>query len=282
MKKKQKVKPRLWGVCFEGEALDNEEASSQLVKSLGGFKGILTGNNICIETTLSSSTIDIHESASNIKSSRGAKAKNVPEEAVPHLIKMLHGNNNSKKFLIKEFTEFWKKTGYNVGTQKGKEIGQSAFSKKKLNEKILEIADYKMLVDGGVKCWWVKHNILTRFKTMPAANNEWSYTLEKPSIKKNKTASDDHNVSKSGLPDVGTPDEEIGIFVYFDGKTNILSNDKYNWVRSGRKKSSLCENKYACTNCSAIKTARRVKREGYGGGRLKSLWKVKYINHHSC
>ena len=80
----------------------------------------------------------------------------------------------------------------------------------------------------------------------------------------------------------GTPDEEIGIFVYFDGKTNILSNDKYIWVRSGRKKSSLCENKYACTNCSAIKTARRVKREGYGGGRLKSLWKVKYINHHSC
>ena len=188
MKKKQKVKPRLWGVCFEGEALDNEEASSQLVKSLGGFKGILTGNNICIETTLSSSTIDIHESASNIKSSRGAKAKNVPEEAVPHLIKLLHGNKNSKKFLIKEF---WKKTEYNVGTQKGKEIGQSAFSKKKLNEKILEIADYKMLVDGGVKCWWVKQDILTRFKTMPAANNEWSYTLEKPSIKKNKTASDD-------------------------------------------------------------------------------------------
>ena len=144
MKKKQKVKPRLWGVCFEGEALDNEEASSQLVKSLGGFKGILTGNNICIETTLSSSvTIDIHESASNIKSSRGAKAKNVPEEAVPHLIKMLHGNNNSKKFLIKEFTEFWKKTGYNVGTQKGKEIGQSAFSKKKLNAKFWRLLTIK-------------------------------------------------------------------------------------------------------------------------------------------
>ena len=52
-KKTQQLKPRLWGVCFEGETLDTEAAASQLVKILGGFKGIIVGNNNSIETGLS-------------------------------------------------------------------------------------------------------------------------------------------------------------------------------------------------------------------------------------
>merc|ERR1712013_731704 len=52
-KKTQQLKPRLWGVCFDGETLDTEAAASQLVKILGSFKGILAGNNNQIETGFS-------------------------------------------------------------------------------------------------------------------------------------------------------------------------------------------------------------------------------------
>ena len=52
-KKTQQLKPRLWEVCFEGETLDTGAAASQLVKNLGGFQGIVVGNNNYIETGFS-------------------------------------------------------------------------------------------------------------------------------------------------------------------------------------------------------------------------------------
>ena len=52
-KKTQQLKPRLWGVNFEGDLLDTEVAACQLVKILGGFRGIIVGNNNMIETSYS-------------------------------------------------------------------------------------------------------------------------------------------------------------------------------------------------------------------------------------
>ena len=44
--------------------------------------------------------------------SKGGKAKCVPEEAIPDLIRLVHANINNKIFLAKEFIAFWnKKTG---------------------------------------------------------------------------------------------------------------------------------------------------------------------------
>ena len=64
--------------------------------------GVVSSPTImCEETT---------ESAKVKNSSKGAKAKTVPEEAIPDLIKLLHGNTNTKMFLAGEFIEFWKKT----------------------------------------------------------------------------------------------------------------------------------------------------------------------------
>ena len=157
------------------------------------------------------------ESASIHKSSKGGKVKNVPEEAVPHLIKLLHGNNNNKMFLAREFIEFWKKTleeegagepkvdGDNTGTPGGKEGVQSTISKRGMIDKIQEIADYKRLADGGVRCWWVKQDILTKFEIIPAATNEWSYILEQPNNKNNTTVTDDLNTSRPASPSARAP-----------------------------------------------------------------------------
>merc|ERR1712142_1291595 len=114
-KKTQHLKPRLWGVNFEGDLLDTEVAACQLVKILGGFRGIIVGNNNMIETSFSkpvSSPSAVHEEtteSASVKSSvKGAKARLVPEEAIPDLIQLLHGNTNNKIFLAREFIAFWK------------------------------------------------------------------------------------------------------------------------------------------------------------------------------
>eukprot|EP00090_Calanus_glacialis_P039402 TRINITY_DN6859_c0_g1_i1.p1 TRINITY_DN6859_c0_g1~~TRINITY_DN6859_c0_g1_i1.p1 ORF type:complete len:1442 (+),score=690.48 TRINITY_DN6859_c0_g1_i1:85-4410(+) len=218
-KKTQQLKPRLWGVCFEGETLDTEAAASQLVKILGGFKGIIVGNNNTIETGLSKPVMsptavrdEKTESASVKNSSKGGKSKPVPDEAVPHLIKLLHGNSNNKMFLAREFIEFWNKASgedgsgdtkaddENVGTPSGKQGSSSSISKRKMINKILEIADYKRLTEGGVKCWWVKEEVLTKLEITPATTNEWSYILEQPKNKNSNT--DDLNTSRPGSPSI--------------------------------------------------------------------------------
>jgi len=213
-KKTQQLKPRLWGVCFEGETLDTEAAASQLVKILGSFKGILAGNNNCIETGFSKTVTtptamrdETTESASLLKSGRGAKVRSVPDEAVPHLIKLLHGNNNNKMFLAREFIEFWSKTSGEGGSSQanddeaatpgGKE-GAFTISKRKMIDKIQEIADYKRLNEGGAKCWWVKQDILTKYEIVPAAVNDWSYILEQPNNRNLNT--DVENASRPGSP----------------------------------------------------------------------------------
>jgi len=216
-KKTQQLKPRLWGVCFEGETLDTGAAASQLVKILGGFQGIVVGNNNYIETgfskPVSSPTTMCEETTESAKvknSSKGAKAKTVPEEAIPDLIKLLHGNTNTKMFLAREFIEFWKKTtegeieagnpekmeGETVGTPGGKD-GNGSISKRKMVDKIQEVAEYKRLTDGGVKCWWVKEDVLSKYSVNPSSTNEWSYILE-PTNRNNTT--EDLNTSRPGSP----------------------------------------------------------------------------------
>ena len=106
--------------------------------------------------------------ASVHKSSNVGTVKNVPEKAVPHLIKLLHGNIHDKMFLVREFIEFWKKTleedgqgeskvdREKAGTKGGKEDSRSSISKRGMIDKIQEIAYFKRLTGGGMRCWCVK------------------------------------------------------------------------------------------------------------------------------
>jgi len=154
-KTKQLLSPRLWGICYEE---DNVAESSKL----SGFKGLLPGNNNTIETGFSKPVIS--SMANN--SRKGARAKPVPDEAIPHLVKLLHLNSHSKKFLGREFIEFCKKEA----------LGD--ISMRKLDIKIKNIADFKRC--EGVKCWFVKQEVLENLQITPSNTNEWSYNLQQP------------------------------------------------------------------------------------------------------
>ena len=115
--------------------------------------------------------------------SKSAKVKLFPEEALPDLIRLVHGNINSKMFLAKEFLAFWSKK--TEGETKVEEDGSGTpsgkvglVSKKKVVDKIQEVAEYKKPGEGGSKCWLVKEEILTVHGVTGA--QAWDYTLDQP------------------------------------------------------------------------------------------------------
>ena len=114
---------------------------------------------------------------------KGSKARIFPEEAVSDLVRLVHGNNNNKMFLAREFLAFWsRKTGEesNVAeegssTPSGK---SGSISKKKVVDKIQEIAEYRRPEEGGGKCWLVKVDILAAYGV--TSPRSWEYLLEQP------------------------------------------------------------------------------------------------------
>lgn len=202
-KKPTKLKPRVFG-CFWNDPNSNDKdaelkiAYDQLIKILTPFKAVAlvhSGAPTCIPTSISDPTMAVQESPSQQKgqSDKAGKSKalkQVPDDAMPDLIRLVHANANNKVFLAKEFVEFWSKS---------KEATLGLLPKSKVLQKIQEIADYQRSETLSRKCWLVKDEIFKSFGiTKPDVPNKWDYILEQP----NKTSSG----TPSMTPVAGTPD----------------------------------------------------------------------------
>ena len=108
-------------------------------------------------------------------------------------------------FLAKEFLAFWsKKTDEETkveeeasGTPSGK---GGLMSKKRVVDKIQEVAEYKKPGEGGSKCWLVKEEILTTHGVTGV--QPWDYTLEQPN---KNTHSEEATGSRPESPACRTP-----------------------------------------------------------------------------
>jgi len=227
-KKTQELKPRLWGTYWTGEAeLDTGAAAMQLAKILGGFTGIVFGsdNNNPIGTsfnkTVSSPTVSNEEVTDSVKATKSAKLRNLPEEAVEDLVKLVHRNPNNKIFLAKEFIAFWdKKSGFEEETETelatpSAKVG--SLSKKKVMDKINEIAEYKKPSEGASRCWCVKEEVLAKFDVSPGSGPaEWTYILEQP-----------NNKTSAGTEDLGQassrPESPAGKVGASPAPTNLIT-----------------------------------------------------------
>jgi len=207
-KKTQELKPRLWGTYWtDTDSLDTGAAALQLAKILGGYSGIVCASyNNPIDTSFSkevSSPMIIQQDDVTDSAKIGAKnqrMKNVPEEAIPDLIKLVHGNCNNKIFLAREFIAFWnRKTGFEPDSEENAtpSAKNNSLSKKKVVDKIQEIAEYKKKPDGVGRCWMVKEGILSKHEISNSVLNDWSYILDQP----NKTGMNEDAVgSRPGSP----------------------------------------------------------------------------------
>ena len=137
--------------------------------------------------------------------SKGAKVKQFPEEALPDLIRLVHGNNNNKMFLAKEFLAFWsKKTEGDTKVDEegsGTPSGKVGLSRKKVLDKIQEVAEYKKPGEGGSKCWLVKEEMLAAHGV--SGGEAWDYTLDQPN--KNSHNEEAATASRPESPACRTP-----------------------------------------------------------------------------
>lgn len=201
-KKTQQLKPRLWGCYWEDEDLDTGAAAAQLVKILSGYAAIpCCNNNLPIDTSFSQKASSPDQTGGedgadsvkkSAKSSRVAKC--FPEEALPDLVRLVHINSNNKVFLGKEFIEFWnrKTASEGVGLEEGAgtpatpTTGQqqaATISKRKVVDKIQEIADYKKLDGRSGRLWVVKSEVLNKLGVEVEESNSWTYILDQPNNK---------------------------------------------------------------------------------------------------
>lgn len=170
---------------------------------------------------MSSPSVHNEEVTDSVKAAKSAKLRNIPEEAVEDLVKLVHRNPNNKIFLAKEFIAFWnKKTGFVEETEgelatPSTKVG--SLSKKKVIDKLQEIADYKKPSEGSSRCWCVKEEVLAKFDISPSSGAaEWTYILEQPN---NKTSTGTEDPAMAG----SRPESPAGKVGASPAPTNLIT-----------------------------------------------------------
>ena len=160
-KKPKKLKPRVFG-CFWSDPNKQRNdvdqiAYDQAVIILKNFKAVSLFNNNGIKNMIPTAISNPPKSDVNDPSpGNSAEAANkvktlkqVPDEAVPELISLVHANTNNKNFLAKEFGEFYHKKHELV-----------KIPIKKITVKIQEIAEYQKSEALSRQAWMVKEEFL--------------------------------------------------------------------------------------------------------------------------
>uniref|UniRef100_A0A0C9Q956 Chaf1a-a protein n=1 Tax=Fopius arisanus TaxID=64838 RepID=A0A0C9Q956_9HYME len=99
--------------------------------------------------------------------------KNLPEEAVPDLIRLIHGNIHGRPFLVKEFMTYW---------QKNRGELDISFTKASVGRKIKELSKRIPCPDEGPMhlktCWYVTEEIRRKYTLDDLSiPNQWRYSL---------------------------------------------------------------------------------------------------------
>ncbi|XP_064459397.1 chromatin assembly factor 1 subunit A-like [Ornithodoros turicata] len=93
---------------------------------------------------------------------KGPRARAIPQEAMPHLIRMVHGNSSNKMVILKEFTAFWEDNNAlkdtNSSSSAEQETKRLSISKRQFVNTIRNIARY----NGS--CWVVNQETLDKYE----------------------------------------------------------------------------------------------------------------------
>uniref|UniRef100_A0A182VWB2 DBINO domain-containing protein n=1 Tax=Anopheles minimus TaxID=112268 RepID=A0A182VWB2_9DIPT len=181
-KKTEKIKPRLIGCLWEKESEDANQymECSALIRKMLDDRAMLFNPDEPISFTRSTAKVNgfteqdavaISPSKDNEKPS----VKKVPltDDAVRDLIRLVHGNVITNKFLVREFHAYWKHRHDVV-----------EFSMKNIMNKIREIAKWgPCAIEGVMKgklCWTVDEKVLQQYDLMDVTlPNQWKYRLPK-------------------------------------------------------------------------------------------------------
>ncbi|KAK9305181.1 hypothetical protein QLX08_003701 [Tetragonisca angustula] len=169
--KTAKLKPKIVGCIWkERENKFPSNVSQRIVDFLSAREAWVYQIPVSLPTTNEGS---INSSCNTPMKQQTPKKTQFPDTAIPDLIRLVHGNTSSKKYLVKEFIAYWNKK--NNGAE-------SQLSKISILKKICEIGKWMLCPDEGPMlskaCWYVNENVRKEYvsEELPLPNN-WSYIL---------------------------------------------------------------------------------------------------------
>nr|CAD7394311.1 unnamed protein product [Timema cristinae] len=193
--KTERIKPRLIG-CIWTTGQENT-AGVQFMKLLNSWRAVYRDTPISTsvpEGETSSPTSPGQNSRLAKTPNTGSKSRKFPDTAVPELIKLVHGNLNSRVFLLREFLAHLDKqhslnnsqsTTPDTDPRQADEASHTvALSKKSISNKIKEIARWQPCPEEGPMfgrmCWYVLKEFRSEnnLSDLALLNKEWKYTLK--------------------------------------------------------------------------------------------------------
>ncbi|XP_050452579.1 chromatin assembly factor 1 subunit A-B [Cataglyphis hispanica] len=173
--KTYKLKPKIIGCIWQGSDNSFPESVSTKVKEFLTARQAWISNTPIVVLPSISSEEDILAGPEcktpTQQSVRGPKKTKFPDEALPDLIRLLHGNTHGRRFLMKEFITFWSKNG---GSQ---------LSKVSVLSKINEVANRIACPEEGPmhlkSCWYISEDIRKQYLPDERLSlpNSWTYIL---------------------------------------------------------------------------------------------------------
>ncbi|KAK0181681.1 hypothetical protein PV327_003946 [Microctonus hyperodae] len=174
--KTAKIKPKIIGCIWQGPLNSYPENTPPgVLKFLSARQAWVAETPIILA---SSAEVDVSSnndipSASKKQSTFGKKKTKVPEEALPELIRLIHGNPHGRLFLIKEFITYWNRKYPDE---------KQHLSKISVAQKIRDLAKRIACPEEGPMhlrtCWYVSEETRKKYLdedlTLP---NKWSYSL---------------------------------------------------------------------------------------------------------
>jgi chromatin assembly factor 1 subunit A len=234
-KKTEKIKPRLIGCIWMngdededgGSMIDDIEkkyhCSDIIWRILKAREMMCSGEEIQLEDlkpeivepeeeATEKATAVVVEKPQKTPGQQKVRPKISGDENIKELIKLLHGNTNPRKFLVREYQAYRLKHYYN-------QPEYQEFSVRSVEEKLTEISEYMSCPDEGLlfgkKCWYVKPEIVREYfndEKLPLPN-QWNYVLDiekyKNKPKQNAANQNAENGEKKSSREVSPADEEM-------------------------------------------------------------------------
>ncbi|XP_037811592.1 chromatin assembly factor 1 subunit A [Lucilia sericata] len=285
-KKTEKIKPRLIG-CIWTDINGNQPAEcARILWDTLEKKAMLFTEPPLVEEPEGDRSAEPSLSPSgatngNVEKPNAEKLKpiSLSDSMIKDLIRLLHGNNHSKNFLINEFIAYIEKTEESV---KNGDLRKPL--KSVVRDKIDEMAEWQAIdataatmleveqanddaaTDGAKKkkkakrrlCWVVKQDSLNKME-LPSLElqNSWEYTLPPKFVKSDKEVKTDENESTTTTPVVAEDSAK--------GKNAATSQiTKFTKVLTAEEKASKLQNSPASTTNTSSST------DKFGGTETKS------------
>lgn len=181
-KSTERLHPRLLGILWQKSDGSKPDSCSDTVWNFLGKRKILCQEEqIFIQPTAANNYCEADETKT---SDKPKKSRKISEGMIPDLIRLVHGNTNSRGFLAHEFQMFISKSSNQIHSPEKEEGPKNApvpVSKLSIAKKIKDISKWMSCPEEGPMlgkmCWFITKEVREQFKVEMELPNQWSYAL---------------------------------------------------------------------------------------------------------